>query len=106
MANMLVADVLWCYELPVSARRLTGAYSDIATQPQTTEPPGAKHARWYLRREAQRGGNPAFHMRGCKGTSQHGHSHPPTRPSMDAAQAVSEVWWVKRPETPATPRCP
>ena len=33
MANMLVADVLRCYELPVSARWLIGAYSDIATKP-------------------------------------------------------------------------
>ena len=48
------------------ARWLIGAYSDIATKPQTTEPPGAKHARWYLRREAQRGGNTAFHMRGMQ----------------------------------------
>ena len=66
MANMLVADVLRCYELPVSARWLIGAYSDIATPPQTTEPPGAQHARWYLRREVQRGGNAAFYMRGMK----------------------------------------
>jgi hypothetical protein len=66
MANMLVEDVLshGTYELPASARRLVIAYSDIATPPQTTEPPGAQHARWYLRREAQRGGNAAFHMRG------------------------------------------
>jgi hypothetical protein len=33
MANMLVVDVLRSYELPVSARWLIGAYSDIATPP-------------------------------------------------------------------------
>jgi hypothetical protein len=68
MANMLVEDVLshGTYELPASARRLVIAYSDTATPPQTTEPPRAQHARWYLRREAQRGGNAAFHMRGMQ----------------------------------------
>jgi hypothetical protein len=68
MANMLVEDVLsyGAYELPVSARRLVVAYSDIATPPQTTEPPGARHARWYLRREIERGGNAALHMRGMQ----------------------------------------
>jgi hypothetical protein len=68
MTNMLVADVLshGAYELPISAQKLIGAYSDIAAPPQTTEPPGARHARWYLRREVQRGGNAAFYMRGMQ----------------------------------------
>jgi hypothetical protein len=69
MANMLVWQTCsgaTSYELPISARWLIVAYSDIATPPQTTEPPGAQHARWYLRREVQRGGNAAFHMRGMQ----------------------------------------
>ena len=46
MANMLVEDKLshGAYELPESARRHIIAYSDIATPPWTTEPPGARHA--------------------------------------------------------------
>ena len=68
MANMLVEDVLshGAYELPEPARRHIIAYSDIATPPWTTEPPGARHARWYMRREIERGGSAAFHMRGMQ----------------------------------------
>jgi hypothetical protein len=68
MANMLVEDVPshGAYELPESARRHVVVYSDIATPPWTTEPPGARHARRYLRRQVGRGGNTAFHMRGMK----------------------------------------
>jgi hypothetical protein len=64
MANMLVEDVLshGAYELPEPARRHIIAYSDIATPPWTTEPPGARHARWYMRREISRGGSSAYHM--------------------------------------------
>jgi hypothetical protein len=42
----------------------------------------------------------------CKGPSRRGHHHPPAHPVVVVAQPVSEVWWIKRPETPATPRCP
>jgi hypothetical protein len=56
---MLVEDVLshGAYELPEPARRHIIAYSDIATPPWTMEPPGARHARWYMRREISRGGS-------------------------------------------------
>jgi hypothetical protein len=109
MANMLVEDVLshGAYELPESARRHVVAYSDIATLTRTTEPPGARHARWYLRREVERGGNAAFHIRGMQRylTSR---APSPARPPSDGsvAQPVSEVWWIKRTGTPTTPRCP
>jgi hypothetical protein len=68
MANMLVEDVLshGAYELPEPARRHIIAYSDIATPPWTTEPPGAQHARWYMRRKISRGGSSAYHMRGMQ----------------------------------------
>jgi hypothetical protein len=62
MANMLVAEVLRCYKLPMTARWLIDAYSEITAKPQTTEPPGAKHARWYLRRNR----NSAAHVRGMQ----------------------------------------
>jgi hypothetical protein len=64
MANMLVEDKLshGAYELPESARRHIIAYSDIATPPWTTEPPGARHARWYMWREISRGGSSAYHL--------------------------------------------
>jgi hypothetical protein len=60
---MLVAEVLRDYKLPVTARWLIEAYSEITAKPQTTEPPGAKHARWYLRRNR----NSAAHVRGMQG---------------------------------------
>ena len=107
MANMLVADVLRCYELPTSARWLIGAYSDIATPPQTTEPPGAKHARWYLRRAAQRGGNAAFHMRGMQrylAARALSPAHPPHDGCGTAG--VGGVVDQKTRDTGYTPRCP
>jgi len=41
-----------------------------------------------------------------KATSRHEHFQPPAHPTRHATQLVSEVWWVSRPETPTTPRCP
>jgi hypothetical protein len=94
--HMPVEDVLshGTYELciPESARRHIIAYSDIATPPWTTEPPGARHARWYMRREISRGGSSAYHMRGMqRDISRRVHHHPPARPVMAVAQPVSEV---------------
>jgi hypothetical protein len=87
MANMLVEDVLshGAYELPEPVRQLIIAYSDIATPPWTAEPPGARQARWYMRREISRGGSSAYHMRGMQRylttrASYRGHhvtTHPP-----------------------------
>jgi hypothetical protein len=61
MANMLVAEVLRDYKLPMTARGLIEAY--YPTPWQTTEPPGAKHARWYLLRKVKQS---AAHMRGMQ----------------------------------------
>jgi hypothetical protein len=112
MANMLVQDVFThgAYEIPKPLRHLIVAYSDIATPPRTAEPPGARHARWYMRREVARGGSSAYHMRVvCNGTSHcvraaspymdRNHHPIPTRPMMAMAQQVSEVWWIRGSET-------
>jgi hypothetical protein len=69
-------------------RHLIVAYSDIATPPRTTEPPGARHARWYMRREFARGGSSAYHLRGmhrclssrAPAEAVHGEEPSPTHP--------------------------
>jgi hypothetical protein len=107
MANMLVEDVLshGAYELLESARRHIIAYSDITTPPWTTEPPGVRHARWYIcGGKSHEAAAQLTTCVECNDISRRAHYHPPARPVMEVAQPVSEVWWIRRSETPTTPR--
>jgi hypothetical protein len=99
MANMLVQDVFThgAYEVPKPLRHLIVAYSGIATPPRTAEPPGARHTRWYMRKETARGGSAAYYMRGmqryltrrARDDSIHEHeSSPATHPPNDGNGAA------------------
>jgi hypothetical protein len=85
MANMLVEDVLshGAYELPESARRHVIAYSDIATPPWTTEPPGARptHGGTCEGKSREAATQPST-CEACKDASHRGYHHPPAHPVM------------------------